>query len=88
MRNTGTATWTKATNFRLGSQAPQDNSIWSCVRVDLPTAASIAPGQVATYTFNIIAPAVAGTYALQARMLVEGFEWFGAQTPIMWIKVV
>lgn len=56
--------------------------------MDTETTASIAPGQVATFTYNIVAPVVAGTYALQARMLVEGVEWFGAQTPLVWVKVV
>lgn len=76
MRNTGTTTWTAGTSYRLGSQNPQDNTTWGVGRADLGT--SVAPGQQYTFTFNVTAPATAGTYNFQWRMLREGVEWFGA----------
>ncbi len=33
MKNTGLSVWTKDTFYRLGSQNPQDNSIWGVGRV-------------------------------------------------------
>jgi len=86
--NEGTSTWTSAANYRLGSQAPQDNTTWGTNRFFLPGTASIAPGQALTLTYNVTAPATAGTYAMQFRMMIEGVAWFGAQTPLVWVKVV
>ncbi len=78
MKNTGTATWTAATAFKLGSQNPQDNQTWGMSRNLLP--ASIAPGQTATFNFNVMAPATTGTYNFQWRMVQESVAWFGSFT--------
>ncbi|MCH9652008.1 MAG: M4 family metallopeptidase [Deltaproteobacteria bacterium] len=78
IKNTGTTTWTRAGNYRLGSQNPQDNLRWGIGRVDLPSNASIAPGQQWTFTFTIRAPAAPATYNFQWRMVKEGVAWFGA----------
>jgi Flp pilus assembly protein TadG len=85
LKNTGTTTWTAATNYRLGTQNPGDNKTWGLHRVPLAAGEAIAPGQQKTFSFSIKAPASAGTYNLQTRMLREGVEWFGASstnTPI------
>lgn len=81
-QNTGDTTWTKAGLYRLGSQNPQDSLVWrqTTNRVELKAADSIAPGQNATFSFNVYGPATAGTVDFQWRMLQEGVEWFaGAQ---------
>lgn len=75
MRNTGTTTWFAGSYF-LGSQNPQDNTTWGLNRVSLTS--NIAPGADATFTFNISAPTVAGTYNFQWRMLQSGVGSFGA----------
>jgi hypothetical protein len=75
MRNTGTTTWFAGSYF-LGSQNPQDNTTWGLNRVGL--ASNVAPGADATFSFNISAPAVAGTYNFQWRMLQSGVGSFGA----------
>ncbi|AKU20484.1 NBR1-Ig-like domain-containing protein [Massilia sp. NR 4-1] len=86
MKNTGTSTWTAARKHLLGSQNPQDNRIWrSPERVELPS--SIAPGQTATFNFEVTAPKTAGTYNFQWRMLEDLVEWFGATTPNLSINV-
>ncbi|QQP98573.1 RHS repeat domain-containing protein [Lysobacter enzymogenes] len=85
VRNTGTATWTVAGSYRLGAQNPHDNGIWSRSRVDL--GADIAPGQVASFDFDVIAPASAGSYNFQWRMLQEGLVWFGALSPNVAVQV-
>ena len=73
--NTGTSTWTAATNFRLGSRNPADNTTWGFTRVQLGS--TIVPGATATFFFQCKAPATAGTYNMQWQMLQEGVDWFG-----------
>src|SRR5678816_3608123 len=54
MRNTGNTTWTAGTNYRLGSQNPQDNTRWGLNRVELPY--SVPPGGEVTFTFTVTPP--------------------------------
>ena len=79
MKNTGSTTWTAAGSFRLGTQNPQDNMIWSRHRVEL-AAASVATNQNATFTFTVVAPidSTGSAYNFQWQMLKEGVTWFGA----------
>lgn len=79
MQNTGTSTWTS--EYRLGSQNPQDNSLWGMGRVYLEPGEAIKPGQSKGFQFNVTAPAFPGIYAFQWRMVREGVEWFGEFTP-------
>jgi hypothetical protein len=88
MSNTGTSTWTAGSEYRLGSQNPQDNQTWGVVRVMLGANESVAPGQSKTFTFNVTAPSSAGTYAFQWRMLQELVMWFGQYSPSLSIAVV
>ncbi len=85
MQNTGTATWTTADNYRLGSQNPSDNVTWGTGRATLP--GSIAPGQSATFSFNVTAPTTPGTYNFQWRMVQDGVAWFGPATTNVAIQV-
>jgi hypothetical protein len=80
MKNSGDTTWTAANSHRLGSQNPQDNGNWGTGRVYLSSSESIAPGGTKTFSFSVRAPASAGTYNFQWRMLREGVEWFGGYT--------
>jgi hypothetical protein len=90
-QNTGTTTWTSAAAYHLGSQDPQDNTTWALPvgggRVLLPAGTSVAPGQSVTFTFNVKAPAKAGTYPIQWRVVQDGVQWFGAFTPIVNVSV-
>jgi hypothetical protein len=74
MRNSGTTTWAAGT-YCLQPQNPQGNSTWGLTRVNL--AAPIAPGSDATFTFNVTAPSIAGTYNFQWRMSQDGVGAFG-----------
>ncbi|MBB3121514.1 NBR1-Ig-like domain-containing protein [Pseudoduganella violacea] len=85
MRNSGTSTWTAERKHLLGSQNPQDNKNWGNGRVDLPGA--VAPGQTASFTFDVTAPTTPGSYNMQWRMLEEYWEWFGASTPNVAVTV-
>nr|WP_255610966.1 DUF6531 domain-containing protein [Lysobacter sp. ESA13C] len=88
MRNTGNAPWTNADAYRLGSQSPVDNSDWGLSRVAV--SGSVAPGEVATFTFNIIGPAsdFGQTRYFQWRMVRDGVTWFGDPTPFtgIWLE--
>ncbi|HEY9287537.1 MAG TPA: NBR1-Ig-like domain-containing protein [Candidatus Dormibacteraeota bacterium] len=81
MQNLGGTTWTASgpNPFRLGSQNPQDNATWGLQRVNV--AGSIAPGDEATFDFEITAPTTPGTYNVQWRMVQEMVNWFGDFTP-------
>jgi RHS repeat-associated protein len=85
MQNTGTNTWTSASLYRLGSQNPQDNGIWGTGRVALP--ASVAPGSQITFSFTVTAPATAGAYNFQWRMVQDGVMWFGDSSPNVVVTV-
>jgi RHS repeat-associated protein len=87
LQNTGATTWTPGTNHRLGSQNAQDNTTWGTNRVSLPAGTSIAPGASRTFGFNVTAPAAAGTYNFQWKMVQDGVEWFGAQSANVAVKV-
>lgn len=76
MTNTGGSTWTAATNYRLGSQSPQDNTTWGTSRVYLPY--SVSPGGSVTFSGNLSAPTTPGTYTFAWKMLQETVQWFGA----------
>jgi hypothetical protein len=88
MKNTGPTTWSPggANPFRLGSQNPQDNSVWGTGRVDVP--AEVAPGDEATFRFAVIAPTSMGSYSFQWRMVQEAVEWFGDFTPNLTVEVI
>lgn len=81
MRNTGGTTWSQASNYRLGSQNPQDNMTWGMNRVAMDAGETTAPGGTKTFTWTVTAPATAGSYNFQWRMRQSGVEWFGATTP-------
>ena len=79
MTNTGTTTWTAEGLYRLASQNPLDNLIWGLNRVALP--ASVPPGGVARFDFNVTAPTAPGIYHFQWQLVQEGAALFGDLTP-------
>lgn len=88
MKNTGTHAWTAAQNFRLGSQATQDNMTWGVNRAFLSATDVIHQGQTKTFTFTVTAPYTPGFYAFKWGMLQEMVTWFGTFTPTVKINVV
>lgn len=86
-RNSGSTNWTRAAKYKLGSQNPQNNLLWTgSRRVLLSASDSIAPGQSKTFTFEISAPNQPGTYNFQWRM-VKRQHWFGEFAPNLVIHV-
>ncbi len=78
IKNTGNTVWTQAGNYKLGSQNP---AYWGVTRVLLNSNETINPNQTKTFSFTVTAPATAGSYNFQWKMLKEGVEWFGGVTP-------
>jgi len=88
MRNAGTRAWlpvAQGGHHKLGAQAPQDSQTWGTTRVNLPRA--VALGETVTISFTVTAPAQAGTYSFQWRMVEELVEWFGDATPLTRVVV-
>lgn len=86
LKNTGTTTWTSASNYRLGAITPLDNFIWGKNRVNLQS--SVAPASNAVFSFSVTAPTTTGNYTFQWRMVQEAVQWFGTSTPGVQISVV
>jgi hypothetical protein len=78
-KNVGNTTWQTSSNYWLGSQNLQDNMRWGKNRVPLP--AAVPPGGTITIPFTVTAPGTKGTHNFQWRMVQDGVEWFGPQTP-------
>lgn len=91
MQNNGATTWSgqaSASNYKLGSGSPTDNTTWGTHRyAEVPLGTNIAPGQQYSFGFNITAPATAGTYIFSAGMLKEGSWWFGPHVPDISVTV-
>jgi glucose/arabinose dehydrogenase len=95
-RNTGTRTWTKGVlgeEARLGIN--QDDAQWanfgvnwlSANRVAAQAEAIVPPGAQATFTFQVRAPQVAGTYSLHLRPVIDGTTWMEDQGVFLTITV-
>jgi hypothetical protein len=68
------------------SQSPYNNTTWGFNRVPLPVD-NIAPGQSATFNFQVTAPGAPGSYAFQWGMQREAYGAFGASAAAVSIKV-
>jgi hypothetical protein len=81
--NSGTTTWSPGT-YTLGSRSPDGNTTWGLSQVALPQ--SVAPGGSVTFSFNVTAPAAAGTYTFQWGMR-QGSTYFGTSSPATSVTV-
>lgn len=89
MRNTGSTTWNAGNDlYRLGSQSPTDTQRWGFRRLFAPPNANIAPGQTYTWNYSISTPPNPGFYVFQWRMVQEGVQFFGEQTPALNIEII
>lgn len=77
MSNTGDTTWTSGTNYKLGSQSPQDNTRWGTNRVNLFNQPVLPTNNANIGWFNVTAPSTPGTYTFAWQMLQDGVGWFG-----------
>ena len=86
MKNVGTTTWQTGQNFAIGPQP--DNGTWGTAHPPLPS--NVPPGSQVTFTFNVTAPAIPGTYNFQSRMLKGGpfGQWFGDRSDNVAVAVL
>ncbi len=88
MLNTGTTTWT-SDRYKLGSQAPKNNTTWGMKRV--PLSSAVPPNGEALFEFEITAPSSADGYKFRWRMLRKeqgsAAERFGGKTELRTIEV-
>ncbi|MHB8874112.1 MAG: DUF7910 domain-containing protein [Myxococcaceae bacterium] len=87
VRNTGTATWSLAAGYFLGSEHPRDNTLWGDNRVYMAATDSVPPGASYTFSRTVRAPDVGGTHPMQWQMLQDQVEWFGDATPLVNVLV-
>jgi len=82
-RNTGTATWRRGGPDQVNLGMVDDDSSWGLLGVGWPSAnrpaaqseSAVGPGAIATFTFQVRAPADPGTYTLALRPVVDGVSW-------------
>ena len=83
-RNAGTRSWVRGdlrSQVNLGINGDDRtqaflNAGWpSPDRVAIQNESSVAPGQTGSFTFQMRAPATAGTYQLHLRPVIDGLTW-------------
>ena len=95
--NTGSQTWTKGLlgqEARLGVN--RDNETWAGLGVGWPSAnrvafqneASVPPGAIGTFTFQVRAPMAPGTYAINLRPVIDAVTWMEDQGVFLYVTVV
>ncbi|MHB9035862.1 MAG: hypothetical protein ACYC64_04285 [Armatimonadota bacterium] len=92
VRNDGWDTWSEASLYRLGHAVVVPGATPAYANYDangrhvLPSAATVAPGQSATFSFNITAPSTVGNYDLHYDIVRDGVTWFRDQNNLEWKK--
>ena len=95
--NAGTATWVKGVlgrEARLGINL--DDVTWASLGVNWPyqnrvatqTEATVAPGQNATFTFQVKAPSTPGVYSIHLRPVIDGTIWMEDEGVFLIVTVV
>ena len=80
MRNTGTATWTRAAGYKLGALGDSDALYGPDPRVWLPEDVEVPPGETYVFDFELTAPSSAMEVLTDWQMVHEGVRWFGEST--------
>ena len=94
--NTGAQTWTKGLlgqEARLGVN--RDNETWAGLGVGWPSAnrvafqseASVPPGGVGTFAFQVRAPMTPGTYAINLRPVIDAVTWMEDEGVFLYVTV-
>ena len=85
-KNTSDTNWTPG-RVALGSQNPPGSMTWSIDRIDLKKSDVIRPGEIKSFSFQLIAPLQPGIYNFQWQML-KGFNtWIGEKSDNIAITV-
>src|SRR6266550_3660098 len=95
-RNAGSQSWIRGT---LGQEARlavnQDNAQWAALgvnwmsanRVAAQTEATVTPGGVGTFTFQVRAPMTPGLYAIHLRPVIDAVTWMEDEGVFLYITV-
>jgi len=93
-RNAGSQSWIRGT---LGQEARlavnQDNAQWAALgvnwmsanRVAAQTEATVVPGGVGTFTFQVRAPTTPGLYAIHLRPVIDAVTWMEDEGVFLYI---
>jgi uncharacterized protein YkwD len=96
-RNAGSQSWIRGT---LGQEARlavnQDNAQWAALGVNWLSAnrvaaqieATVTPGGVGTFTFQVRAPMTPGLYAIHLRPVIDAVSWMEDEGVFLYITVV
>jgi uncharacterized protein YkwD len=96
-RNAGSQSWIRGT---LGQEARlavnQDNAQWAALgvnwlsanRVAAQTEATVTPGGIATFTFQVRAPSTPGLYAIHLRPVIDAVSWMEDEGVFLYITVI
>jgi hypothetical protein len=79
MRNVGATAWTRDESYKLGMVDDEDPFFGPDTRVWLPEDTVVSLGHLWSFTFEMTAPTVAGTYVSDWQMVRENVGWFGEQ---------
>jgi uncharacterized protein YkwD len=94
--NAGSMSWTRGV---LGQEARlavnQDNAQWAALgvnwlsanRVAAQSEATVNPGGIATFTFQVRAPSTPGLYAIHLRPVIDAVTWMEEQGVFLYITV-
>lgn len=91
-RNTGAKTWTlgaagQQANLGIAGDDRSKSALgfgWpSADRVATQNEATVRPGGVATFTFQVRAPTTPGSYALPLRLVVDGLTWMDDESVVI-----
>jgi uncharacterized protein YkwD len=95
-RNAGSLSWNRGS---LGQEARlavnQDNAQWAALgvnwmsanRVAAQTEATVVPGGIGTFTFQVRAPSTPGLYAIHLRPVIDAVTWMEDQGVFLYITV-
>ncbi len=75
-KNGGSDNWQGAQN-RLVSRNPDNNLTWSIDQVEMHDGELVRPGDIKSFTFNIMTPEKPGIYNFQWQMVGDDNQWFG-----------
>jgi hypothetical protein len=96
-RNAASQSWMRGT---LGQEARlavnQDDAQWATLgvnwmsanRVAAQTEATVVPGGVATFTFQVRAPTTPGLYAIHLRPVIDAVTWMEDEGVFLYITVI
>ncbi|MDS0526646.1 NBR1-Ig-like domain-containing protein [Clostridium sp. SHJSY1] len=76
IKNTGSQTWDDLVNTKLGL-FDDISKLNVSSRINLTKVTN--PGEIATFTFSIVAPSTSGNYTLSIQMIKEHTAWFGTK---------